>query len=107
MRGERPVTVGKPVTGMGTVTVRIPAQIRRLYGAQARESVAANCVADVIAELERRYPGMGERLTEPDGALRRWVNVFVDGEDVRNLAGPATALAPGAEVSIVPSVAGG
>lgn len=89
------------------VRVRIPSQIRRLYGAQAWEPMTVRCVGDVIVELERRYPGMGERLSEPGGALRRWVNVFVDGEDVRNLAGPATPLAAGAEVQIVPSVAGG
>lgn len=95
-----------PVT-VPAVTVRIPAQIRRLYGAQAWEQMAAATIGDAIAELERRYPGMGERLTEPDGGLRRWVNIFVDGEDVRTLAGTATPLAAGAEVQIVPSVAGG
>lgn len=93
--------------GPSAVKVRIPSQIRRLYGAQAWEPMTAACVGDIIVELERRYPGMGERLSEPDGALRRWVNVFIDGEDVRNLAGTATPLAPGAEVQIVPSVAGG
>ena len=89
------------------VTVRIPAQIRRLYGAQAREMLAAATVAEVVTLLDARYPGMGERLTEPSGELRRWVNVFVRGEDVRGLTGVATTLHPGDEVWIVPSVAGG
>jgi molybdopterin synthase sulfur carrier subunit len=87
--------------------VRIPAQIRRLFGAQARESVAAATVTELIAVLDARYPGMGERLAEPDGRLRRWVNVFIDGEDVRELGNTDARLQAGAEVIIVPSVAGG
>jgi molybdopterin synthase sulfur carrier subunit len=90
-----------------SVLVRIPAQIRRLYGAQAREELEADTVAAMIAALDARYPGMRERLTEPDGQLRRWVNVFVDGRDIRTQEGLATPLQPGAEVYIVPSVAGG
>lgn len=89
------------------VTVRIPAQIRRLYGAQASETVCAATVADVVSLLDARYPGMGERLREPGGQLRRWVNVFVQGNDVRTLEGVATPLQSGDEVWIVPSVAGG
>lgn len=90
-----------------TVTVRIPAQIRRLYGAHSQERIAAATVADLIAALDARYPGMGERLAEPDGRLRRWVNVFVDGQDVRGLGNTGARLEAGAEVIIVPSVAGG
>ena len=59
------------------------------------------------AALDARYPGMLARLLEPDGALRRYVNVFVDGEDVRWFDGVATAVPDGAELRIVPSVAGG
>ena len=90
-----------------SVSVRIPAQVRRLYGAQSWERVEADTVVDVIASLDARYPGLGERLTEPDGQLRRWVNVFVDGFDVRTQEGMDTALRDGVEVFIVPSVAGG
>lgn len=89
------------------VIVRIPAQIRRLYGANARETLDAASVADVVAQLDARYPGMGERLMEPGGQLRRWVNVFVQGDDVRSLQGVDTPLQRGDEVWIVPSVAGG
>lgn len=89
------------------VVVRIPAQIRRLYGAQAQERLAASTVAELVARLDAAYPGMGERLMEPTGQLRRWVNVFVQGEDVRSLDGTATLLHAGDEVWIVPSVAGG
>jgi MoaD family protein len=93
-----------------TVTVRIPAQIRRLYGAQSQErldAAAVTTVADLIAALDARYPGMGERLAEPDGRLRRWVNVFINGQDVRELGNTSARLEAGAEVIIVPSVAGG
>ena len=89
------------------VSVRIPAQVRRLYGAQSWERVEADSVVAVIAALDVRYPGLGERLTEPDGQLRRWVNVFVDGFDIRTQEGMDTALRDGVEVFIVPSVAGG
>jgi molybdopterin synthase sulfur carrier subunit len=92
---------------MMTVSVRIPAQIRRLYGAQSWEQVEADTVAALIVALDARYPGMGERLTEADGQLRRWVNVFVEGNDIRAQDGLDTPLRPGAEVFIVPSVAGG
>ena len=89
------------------ISVRIPAQIRRLYGANAHEEVAARTIRDMVAQLDARFPGMGERLMEPGGTVRRWVNLFVDGEDIRSLSGEATLLRPGCEVLIVPSVAGG
>lgn len=92
---------------LANVRVRIPAQIRRLYGAQANEEVAARTVAELVQALDARYPGMGERLMEPDGQMRRWVNFYVDGEDIRELGGSSTSLRPGCEVLIVPSVAGG
>ncbi len=90
--------------------VRIPAQIRLLYGSQSSEIIPAaeaSTLAELVRALDRRFPGMGARLTEPDGRMRRWVNVFVNGRDVRELGGIATPLAPGAEVFLVPSIAGG
>ncbi len=89
------------------VSVKIPSLIGRLYGAGRHEVLEAATVAELILELDRRFPGLGERLTEPGGALRRWVNIFVDGQDIRELAGPQTALRSDAEVHIVASVAGG
>jgi molybdopterin synthase sulfur carrier subunit len=93
--------------GAPNVTVRIPAQIRRLHGAQAREVVQASTVAEVVRTLEVRYPGMGQRLIEPNGEARRWVNFFHDLRDIRETGGMATPLREGSEVIIVPSVAGG
>jgi molybdopterin synthase sulfur carrier subunit len=89
------------------ITVRIPAQIRRVYETSSRETLQAQNITALVRELDARYPGIGERLMEPTGSVRRWVNIFVDGEDVRALDGANTTLHPGSEVSIVPSVAGG
>jgi len=78
-----------------------------LYGAPARASVAAANVRDALHALDALYPGMGERLMEPGGAIRRWVNIYVENEDIRDLAGVETPLRAGCEVMIVPSIAGG
>ena len=90
-----------------TITARIPAQIRRLYGTQSVEQAEATKLADLITVLDERYPGIGERLLEPDGQMRRWVNVYVDGEDIRVLQGVETQFQDGAEIHFVPSIAGG
>ncbi len=89
------------------VSVRVPPHIGRVFGAGDWEEVEAATVAEVIATLDARFPGLGERLTEPGGHMRRWINVFVEGEDIRSLQGMETRLRPGAEVYIVPAVAGG
>ena len=81
--------------------------MRQLFGTEAQETVQAQHLSGAIDELEGRYPGIRERLTEPDGGLRRWVNVFVDRVDVRDLEGIDTMLRDGSEVYIVQSVAGG
>ena len=89
------------------VNVRIPAPLRTLTGDQELVSADGLTLADVVEHLEASYPGMRERLCEDDGELRRFVNVFVNGEDVRFLSGLASELSEGDEVSIVPAVAGG
>jgi molybdopterin converting factor small subunit len=88
------------------VTVRIPAPLRPLCGGDASAEVAAGTVGQVIAELDGRYPGFAERVTD-DGRLRRFVNVFVAGDDVRFAQGINTPVADGQEVTILPAVAGG
>ena len=89
------------------VNVRIPAPLRTLTADQELVSIEGATLADLVQNLEVSYPGMRERLCEEDGELRRFVNVFVNGEDVRFLSGLASELAEGDEVSIVPAVAGG
>ena len=90
------------------VTVRIPAPLRPLTADRGELAAeAADTLRDLVAGLDADYPGLRERLCEDDGELRRFVNVFVNGEDVRYLSGLDSAIADGDEVSIVPAVAGG
>lgn len=90
-----------------TVTVRVPTPLRNLTADQAAVTVEGSTVQQIVDDLEQRYPGMGERLVGDDGELRRFVNVFVDDEDVRFQQGLSTPVGDGATVSIVPAVAGG
>ena len=87
--------------------VRIPQPLRGLTGDQAIVEAASGSLSDCIEALERSYPGMRERLLDDSGELRRFVNVYINGEDVRFAAGLATAIKDGDDVSIIPAVAGG
>jgi len=69
--------------------------------------VTADTVGDLIEDLERQFPGMRERLVEESGEIRRFINIYVNQEDIRFLQGAKTALKQGDEVSIVPAIAGG
>ena len=90
-----------------SVIVRIPTPLRKITADQDRVSADAGSVAECIASLEASHPGLKERLCDESGEIRRFVNIYVNGEDVRFLQGLATALKDGDEVSIVPAVAGG
>jgi molybdopterin synthase sulfur carrier subunit len=90
-----------------TVTVRIPTPLRKLTNDESVVAGEGETLAQCIDGLEARYPGMKERLVDESGELRRFVNVYVNGEDVRFQDGLATRLIGGDEVSIVPAVAGG
>jgi molybdopterin synthase sulfur carrier subunit len=87
--------------------VKIPTQLRTLTSGEQEVDASGDTIAEVLEDLERRYPGMGERLVDDSGALRRFVNVYLDDEDVRFLDGVATPVPDGARLSIVPAVAGG
>jgi molybdopterin synthase sulfur carrier subunit len=89
------------------VTVKIPTPLRTLTNNDDSCEVDASTLGDVVTALESTYPGMQERLLDEGGEIRRFVNIFVNGEDVRFLSGLTTALDTGDEVSIVPAVAGG
>jgi molybdopterin synthase sulfur carrier subunit len=89
------------------VTVRIPTTMRPLTGGEKQVSVETGTLSDVIAALEAAHPGLGERLLDDDGALRKFVNIFVDDDDVRYLDGLDTKVGDGITVSIIPAVAGG
>lgn len=90
-----------------TVSVRIPTQLRNLTEGRAEVDALGTTLSDVIADLERCYPGVADRLLAGPGELRRFVNLYLDGEDVRFLDGTATAVPEGSSISIVPAVAGG
>lgn len=90
-----------------SVTVRIPTPLRALTGQQDVIQADGETLFTLVENLERDYPGMGERIVDEDGEIRRFVNLFVNGEDVRFLEGLSTTLGQGDEVSIVPAVAGG
>jgi molybdopterin synthase sulfur carrier subunit len=89
------------------VTVRIPTTLRPLSGGASTVEVDAGALADVIKALDAAHPGFSERLLDDAGALRRFVNVFVDDDDVRYLDGLNTNVPDGQTVSIIPAVAGG
>jgi MoaD family protein len=87
--------------------VRIPAPLRKLTQDQAVVEVDGKTVQDLLNSLEKNYPGLKERICDESGQIRRFVNVFVNGEDIRFKEGPKTAVNEGAEVSIIPAIAGG
>ncbi len=89
-----------------TTSVRVPSALRSLIGGQSRVTVEGNTVGEALDNLEAQYPALHGRLRADDGNLARFVNIFVGGEDVRLLDGLNTPL-DGAELSIVPAVAGG
>lgn len=88
-------------------TVTIPTQLRSLTGGIEEISVSSSTVAEVIDDLDARFPGVGDRLLDESGTLRRFINIYVDEEDVRFMNGHETAVGDDARVSIIPSVAGG
>ena len=90
-----------------SVAIRIPTTLRTLTGGQSQVAVEGATVREVLAALDAAHPGFGERLLDEAGELRRFVNVFVADEDVRFLDGMSTPVPDGAEVSIIPAVAGG
>lgn len=89
------------------VRVRIPAPLRQVTEGAAEITMEPASVGEAIGELERRYPGMKGRIRDETGEPRRFINLYVNGEDVRFLQGLETGLSAGDELSIIPAVAGG
>jgi molybdopterin synthase sulfur carrier subunit len=87
--------------------VRIPTPLRKLTNNQEVVEVGAVTIGEAIAELQTRYPGIKERLVDDRGEVRRFVNVYVNEEDIRFLENQLTPLKDGDEVSIIPAIAGG
>jgi MoaD family protein len=89
------------------VTVKIPTQLRSATGGESETAVEGSTVGEVLSALYARFDGLRERIAGDDGELRRFVNVYVGGEDIRFLDGLETEVAAGGEVTILPAVAGG
>jgi molybdopterin synthase sulfur carrier subunit len=89
------------------VSVRIPTQLRPLSGGNSEVTTDGTTVGEVLKALEAAHPGFADRLFDESGRLRRFVNVFLDEEDIRFLDGLDTPVPAGATLSIVPAVAGG
>jgi sulfur-carrier protein len=99
---------GTPTPSSQTsILVRIPTPLRRLTGGQGEVTAEGRTVQEVLEALERQFPGVKERLYDETGQLRRFVNIYVNDEDIRFAQGVETGLKKGDELSIVPAIAGG
>lgn len=90
-----------------SVTVRIPTPLRKITNGLDKVSTSGSSLAEVIEELEKKFPGFQARIYDENKELKSFVNIFVNGEDIRFLDGLDTKTKPGDELSIVPAVAGG
>lgn len=90
-----------------SVTVNIPTSLRRFTDGQGAVAVDGSNVGEALAALRSRYPDLGGRLFDEDGGVRRFVNVYLGDEDIRFLEQLQTPVAGGAEISIIPAIAGG
>jgi len=87
-------------------TVRIPTPLRTLTGGKDEVEAAGATIAELVADLESKYPGIRDRLLDEKG-VRRFINIFVGDEDIRFLEGLKTELKGNEQISIVPAIAGG
>jgi molybdopterin synthase sulfur carrier subunit len=90
-----------------SVRVRVPTPLRRFTSGADEVSVSGATIASVVEDLEQHHPGIKERICDEEGKVRRFVNIFVNGDDIRFLSNLETAVKDGDEVSIVPAIAGG
>ena len=88
-------------------TVRIPSPLRTLTSGKEEVDASGSNVGELLADLEKNFPGIKARICEDDGKVRRFVNIFANDEDIRFLENLETPLNAGDEVSIVPAIAGG
>jgi len=89
------------------IKVRIPTPLQRLTQNQEEVSADGKTIRELVANLDKSYPGICDRICDENGKLRRFVNIYVNEEDIRFLKGDETPLKDGDEVSIIPAIAGG
>lgn len=90
-----------------SVTVRIPTPLRKLTGNQSEIEIDGETVESLIGNMEASYPGIKDRLCDESGKVRRFINIYINEEDIRFLDGTDTAVKTGDRISIVPAIAGG
>ena len=90
-----------------SVRVRVPTPLRKFTQGVDEVSAQGNNVRSIVEDLENNYPGIKERICDETGKVRRFVNVYVNGDDIRFLQNLETALKEGDNISIVPAIAGG
>lgn len=90
-----------------SVKVRIPTPLQKMTGNKPEVEAKGSDVKAILADLEKQFPGIKDRLYDEKGALRRFINFYVNNEDIRFLKGDGTAVKAGDELSIVPAIAGG
>jgi molybdopterin synthase sulfur carrier subunit len=95
------------MSDQGTVQIIIPTPLRRFTDGAARLQANGATVAELLDDVERRFPGLKERVCDPDGQIRRFVNVFINGENIRDQQGVNTPVNAGDEIGIIPAMAGG
>lgn len=89
------------------IKVRIPTPLRPMTGGKSEVEIAGNTVSEIIDNLGSAHPGIKERVYDEQGEVRRFINIYVNEEDIRFLTGKETPLKDGDEVSIIPAIAGG
>lgn len=89
------------------IKVRIPTPLRPMTGGKSEVELVGNTVSEIIDKLGTAHPGIKERLYDEQGEVRRFINIYVNEEDIRFLTGKDTPLKDGDEVSIIPAIAGG
>ena len=89
------------------ISVKIPTPLRKLTDGNSTVSVSGSNITNIISDLENKYPGIKDRICEENGEIRPFVNIFVNGEDIRYLEGLNSKLSEDDEVSIVRAVGGG
>ena len=89
------------------VSVRVPTPLRKFTNGIDEVSVDGSTVRSLVENLDQKYPGIKERICDENGKVRRFVNVYVNGDDIRFLQNLETALKEGDSISIVPAIAGG
>lgn len=90
-----------------SIKVRIPAPLQKMTDNKSEVESQGENIVDLVADLDKKYPGIKERLCDDKGKLRRFINIYVNEEDVRFLKNEETQLKDGDEVSIIPAIAGG